>query len=162
MKKNNHQLTLLLLICLTVAIWATNERPQHLKENEINNFPIIQQPDEISCGPTCCAMIIEYYTQEKPDIEIIKKYAKTTWYSDDNTKIGMTIPFYIKIALSKYGIESDIKKGNLDLLKAYVDNNRPPIVLLRSGLQYWHYVVVIGYNENQITVSNRSPKPTEI
>ena len=56
--------------------------------------------------------------------------------------------------MDKFGIPSTMQKGRLIDIKYYVSQNRPIIVLLRSGYQYWHYVVVIGYTETKLTIAD--------
>jgi len=122
-------------------------------ECKLKNFIVIQQPDQISCGPTSCAMVLKYYGKNV-SIEEIKKIAKTTWYKSKEAEIGMTAPEYIETALKHFGVSSKLKIGNLNDLKAYIEQNRPPIVLLRSGKATWHYVVVIGYSPTKFTIAD--------
>jgi predicted double-glycine peptidase len=66
----------------------------------------------------------------------------------------MTIPDYVAFCLESHGIPARLESGNIHKLKRYVSNDRPPIVLLRSGNRYWHYVVVIGYNQDKIMIAD--------
>lgn len=151
---NKNTFTVVLLILILAGFWATSDRPSHLASNSIENFPIYTQPDEISCGPTCCAMLIKYYKQRDVNIEDLKKEAYTSWFHYKGKEFGMTIPSFLEKTLCESGIPAKLIKGNLDLAKACVDQDRPPVVLLRSSEKTWHYVVVVGYTENEITLAD--------
>ena len=64
-----------------------------------------------------------------------------------DTKFGMTLPTGIKACLDGYGVPSTVRRGSLDELRKLIDQDRPPIVLVRSGVKTWHYVVVAGYQD---------------
>lgn len=121
----------------------------------VKNFPQLTQPDDITCGPTSIAMVLRYYGRNV-GIEELRYKAKTTWFEYKNKAIGMTSPEYLVSVLKEYGIDSALQQGNLRSLKYYVSQNRLPIVLLRSGDRSWHYVVIIGYDQSSILVSDPS------
>lgn len=113
---------------------------------ELKNFPILKQPDDISCGVTCAAMVLQYYN--KPvSIEEVSNIALTQ-------KIGMTLPILLGKAMKVLGLNNKIKTYNIKQLKINICNNDPVIVLLRSSASTWHYVVVIGYDESNIIVAD--------
>lgn len=126
------------------------------EQSKIENFPLYEQPDGISCGPTSCRMLLEYYGHQYP-LDEIRKVTKTDWWLDEENDIeigGSTIE-YVKEAMNHFGVPSTIKKCSIEDLKQLVYEKRPPIVLLRSGDgPYWHYVVAIGYTEDQIIVAD--------
>jgi len=66
----------------------------------------------------------------------------------------MTAPDYIPVILKEYGVSAKLRYGRLGKVKHYVSQDRPVIVLLRSGYQTWHYVVVIGYDAEKIIVAD--------
>ena len=45
----------------------------------------------------------------------------------------------------------------MDHVKLYVSENRPPICLIRSSNITWHYVIVVGYNDEDETISLVDP-----
>lgn len=117
----------------------------------INNLKAIHQPDDISCGPTSIAMLLDYYNIDKT-IDEIKSHTITEWLTLNDKKIGMTDPKQMGVALKECGLKSMSERGTLDRLKEVISKNKPIIALLRSGQYTWHYIVVIGYNENNITI----------
>ena len=136
-------------IILGAVLWRDfrNHFP-HKEENLLSDFPVLKQPDGISCGPTSAAMALNYLGREAT-IEGLKSKAKTTWYKSGDTEIGMTAPDVLAKA-----IPGKLKTGSLDEIKYHIDQNKPVIVLLRSGQTTWHYVVVIGYTEDNITMAD--------
>jgi ABC-type bacteriocin/lantibiotic exporter with double-glycine peptidase domain len=110
-------------------------------------------------------MVLEKYGF-KIDLQTIKKHAKTEWYKGKiwgkESEIGLTTPDYLQLAMNNLGIKSEIKRGSVDQLKYYVDQKRPPVVLVRSGKNLWHYVVVIGYTEKTMIVADPSGGRREI
>jgi ABC-type bacteriocin/lantibiotic exporter with double-glycine peptidase domain len=92
------------------------------------------------------------------DVELnqVKEKTKTEWLVYKEQSIGMTSPDYISRTLGEFGVKSRMKSGSMKLLKHYVSENKPVIVLLRSSGTTWHYVVVIGYNEFMVTVADPS------
>ena len=122
-------------------------------EYKLENITIYKQPDGISCGPTSCAMVLKLYGKDV-SIEDIKKVAKTTWYKSNEAEIGMTAPEYIETALKHFGVPCKLKTGDLNDLKAYIERDRPPIVLLRSSKTTWHYVAVIGYTRTGFAIAD--------
>lgn len=145
------------LVALAVGLRHYFSHYHHHKDaNELKHledFPILKQPDGISCGPTSATMILRYLGHDV-EIEEVKKKSKTTWYSSGDTKIGMTAPDVLARAIRSYKVPAMLKTGNLDEIKCRIDENRPVIVLLRSGQTTWHYVVVIKYTEENITVAD--------
>jgi hypothetical protein len=98
-------------------------------------------------------MVLNYYGV-KATVDDVVAVAKTRWYKKKGgTEIGGTTPEYVKIAFDKFGVRSLIERGaTLDKLKWYVSQGRPAVVLVRSGPNMWHYIVIIGYdNDNVIT-----------
>lgn len=145
---------LIVAVLILAAAQLVRKTPPNIPEEfQVSNFPVFEQLDQISCGPTSCRMLLKYYGEDIK-IEDIKKAAKTTWFKHDDVEIGMTTPEYIKVALDKYEVKSEIKQGNITDIKVALIDNRPPIVLLRSGQEIWHYVVVIGFKPNTIIYAN--------
>jgi len=164
MEKTKAWKWLLIIGILLVAAYQIsykNKIYSYPPEYEINNFPLISQPDDISCGPTSIAMNLKLYGIEK-DIEEIKTQAKTEWFDINGFKIGGTSPEYIKIAMSYFGIDCYVERGDMNTLKYYVSQNRPPIVLVRSSRETWHYVVVTGYTKDSIIISDPAGGEREV
>jgi hypothetical protein len=119
---------------------------------DLGDFPLITQPDGISCGPTCCAMVLKYYGKSA-GIGPLKTAAGTRFYEGPNLtgqkiRVGMTHPSGIQKALADYGLLATVQRGTIDDIVDLVNRNRPPILLVRSGTDTWHYVVAIGHRYN--------------
>ncbi len=114
----------------------------------LRNFPILKQPDPISCGPTCCSMLLQYYGIHA-NIEDVKQTAGTRLLKFGKDEIGFTWPSRVKKALYEHGLESEMKRrATLSDVVDLINRNRPPIMLVRSSARTWHYVVAIGRRGN--------------
>ncbi len=120
---------------------------------EISGFNFVTQPDNITCGPTSALMVLQKYNKNVT-MEQIRLATKTTWVTYKNSNVGMTSPEYVSRVLKQFGISAHMSHGTIDDLKFFVSQKRPPIVLLRSGKNTWHYVVVIGYSKNQFFIAD--------
>jgi ABC-type bacteriocin/lantibiotic exporter with double-glycine peptidase domain len=122
----------------------------------MNNFmDLLQQPDDITCGPTSAVMLMRFYGINS-SISDVKKKTRTVWYSYDGKDIGMTAPEMIRISLISYGLNAKLNTGNMRDLKNKVSLGKPCIVLVRSWEWGWHYVVVFGYGDGVIYFANPS------
>ncbi len=133
----------------------------HPDSYEVKNFKFLEQPDQITCGPTSVTMLLKTYGKDAT-IDKVKAKTKTQWFKWNGAAIGMTSPEMLVVAMNHFGVKSKMKKGNLDQLKYYVSQNRPPVVLVRSGRLLWHYVIVIGYNEKQIIIADPASGKREV
>ena len=125
----------------------------HPESHEVADFPLIEQPDQITCGPTSAAMLLQKYGKTVT-IDEVKAQTKTQWFTHTDKPVGMTSPEYIALAMNHFGVPSQMMQGDINRLKHYVSQNKPSVVLLRSGKLYWHYVVVVGYDENNIIIAD--------
>jgi predicted double-glycine peptidase len=152
---------IVLFTTLVAFILAFNFPFDHPPQYEIDGISYIQQPDQITCGPTSLTMLLHRYGK---DVELadVKAQTKTQWFTYDNKPVGMTSPEYISVAMNKLGVRARMIQGNMNQLKYFVSKRRPPIVLLRSGQLTWHYVLVIGYNENSIIIADPASGEREI
>jgi ABC-type bacteriocin/lantibiotic exporter with double-glycine peptidase domain len=124
------------------------------KKHYVENFPLVEQPDQITCGPTSALMLLKFYGNDKVTLDQVKSQSKTHWFNYDNTPIGMTAPDVLSNALTKLGLPCKMVKGEISQLKKMISEDRPPIVLVRSGEYTWHYVVAVGYDEKTIVVAD--------
>lgn len=134
-------------------VWAFNFPFNHPPSYEVDGFEYIEQPDNITCGPTSTLMLLKRYGKDYT-LDEVKDSTKTQWLTYNDQPIGMTSPEYLPIAMTKMGLPSLMLRGDLKRLKYYISQRRPVIVLLRSGELTWHYVVVIGYTEDVIVVAD--------
>ena len=110
-------------------------------------LPTYRQPDQTSCGPTCCRMVLAYYGIPA-GVSSLKTAAGTRWIQVGNFDFGMSLPFGLVRALNQKGLPSQMARmgDGLQSVRNLIDQNRPPILLVRSGPETWHYIVVIGYD----------------
>jgi len=142
-------------VLLFLSFWAIRyfENHDHPIVYEIADFPVIKQPDQITCGPTSALMVLSYY-QKTVTMDEIKVLTKTEWVDVKGKPLGMTSPDYIARALRNYNLSVKMRVGNLEMVKHYVSQNKPVIVLVRSDKVLWHYMVVIGYTEDKVILAD--------
>lgn len=141
------------IICAFILYFGGWEDRIHPNEYIIAFNSPLKQPDHITCGPTSAAMILNHYGKIS-NIDEIKKFSKTVWLKYNSQDIGMTSPDYLPIAMFQCGLPSVLKYGNLHVLKHYVSQNKPCIVLVRSGEALWHYIVVYGFNQEKMMIAD--------
>ena len=143
-------------LCLFLFLVLTSKLRKDYPLRYMNNFiDFLQQPDDITCGPTSTAMLLRFYSKNV-SIEEVKKITKTVWFSYDGKDFGMTAPELIRNALDHYGCNAILSNGFIKDLKRVLSKGKPCIVLVRSGEYSWHYIVVVGYNEEMIFYANPS------
>lgn len=109
-------------------------------------FPeVIEQPDQISCGPTAVAMVLQYYGINA-GIGPLKTAAGSRWIQAGDFKLGLTLPLGVLKALQSRGVGANVYNGGLRDLTNAIDEGKPPILLVRSARGLWHYIVVTGYS----------------
>lgn len=119
----------------------------------ITNFKAIAQPNQIACGPTCISMVLERY-KVRNDLNHVINLTKTKWFSFKGEPFGLTIPDYMIVSMNTLGVKAKQRNGNLDRLKHFISQNKPVIVLVRGGFKTWHYLVVIGYDKETVTIAD--------
>jgi len=153
---NRHKWSLLATVLLIVVLSFNYEQllsVQYPDSFYIKNFPLLEQPDQITCGPTSVAMLLQHYGKDTT-IQQAKEMAKTEWFSYKDQVIGMTSPDFIRVALRRFGVQAQMQRTTLPHLKYYISQSRPPVVLVRSSDKTWHYVVAIGYDEKKIYLAD--------
>jgi hypothetical protein len=148
-------LIFILAFVLIGCIFQSQLEYEHPLAYEITPFACESQPDSITCGPTSAAMVLSWYGYPHT-CQTVQGYTKTKWFEYDGEEIGMTVPEYIVGAMERLGVETKLRHGKLSQLKHFVSQNKPVIVLVRSGEFYLHYCVVIGFDENYITIADPS------
>ena len=156
MSRNIRWAYFVLFLISGIVIYNEISKPVYPDRFFISKFPLIKQLDQISCGPVAATMLLSFYGEEVEVFEV-KIKTKTKWFSYKGEEVGMTSPDYVASVLSYYGVYSVVKKSDLDHVKLYVSENRPPICLIRSSKTTWHYVVAVGYNDEEETISLADP-----
>ena len=112
---------------------------RYLPHNGGNDFIIMEQFDK-NCGPNSVQMLLYYYRKHRR--------LKDIWKAGDiNTVAFGTVPNELRQALSELGVPAHwYSRRTLDNLRRYIDENRPPIILLRLSNRGYHWVVAVGYN----------------
>lgn len=116
----------------------------------ILTFPELRQNFQYDCGASALQSIFAYYGIDIRE-EILMKKLKTT------KRYGTKINNIKEVALG-YGFKVDIKEMDLDMLKNYIKQKTPVILLLQAwsdkkvnykkNKDNGHYVVAIGYDKN--------------
>jgi len=109
------------------------------------NVPHLQQAKPAWCLPACLAMVTAYWEHPlyQPDI--------AQWL--DTTDIGT--PSSRVQRLNKRGFDVLYLNGSLAQLKAWIEQNVPCILFIRTGeLSYWqldtpHAVVLAGFSQEE-------------
>lgn len=148
-------LAILATIGISVATYKSDVFLSSPEAHVIEKFPLIKQPDQITCGPTSALMLLKYYDNDVT-LDLVKSKSKTHWFDYGSEPIGMTAPDVLVGALNVLGLPSTMMEGDIPSLKKFISNDRPPIVLIRSGEYTWHYVVVIGYDKDNVIVADPS------
>jgi len=154
--KYRDQIIIGVIIFCAIVIGTHSSIGKHHPPNyKIDINHLIQQPDDITCGPTSVSMLMYYYNLDV-SVNDVKKITKTVWYNWSGHDIGMTSPNFIVSALKFYGFNSKMKYGKIIDLKHTISNGKPCIVLVRSGEWNWHYVLACGYDTEYIFFANPS------
>ncbi len=148
------------IVVIIVLVWTLVAMlvfyPKHVQfseSHEVGGFVLIQQPDHITCGPTSTTMLLNRYGV-KVTLDEVRVVTKTTWFKWNGKDVGTTSPDFIELALRKFGVPARLRASNMDNLRWYIDHDRPPIILLRSGPMMFHYVVATGYNKEFIIIAD--------
>lgn len=152
MRKNLPQL-LIFCVFMLVIIFYYGQNQNHPSSYQIQEFELIAQPDEVTCGPTSALMVLKSY-DINPSLREVSEKTKTHWFTYKGRQIGATTLEYIVLAMRHFGLDSEIIRGNVDLLKYYVSQNRPVICHVRTGRFMSHFLVVIGFDNNNIIIAD--------
>ncbi len=143
----------LVFLFLVFAFCFFRCEESHPDRCSVPDFVYLSQPDQITCGPTCAAMLLNYYEIDVT-VEEVGEKCRTRCFVWNGENIGMTSPHYLAWSLDHFGIPAKVVRGRLSSLKKFISEERYPIVLVRSGDVLWHYMVAIGYNETHIAFAD--------
>jgi len=149
---------------LLLSYWFSKNRTQQYTYPEVHEIvfeTLIEQPDDITCGPTSTTMVLNRYGIDVK-LNDVESKTKTEWFHYGRKPVGMTSPEFIASAMTHFGVSAKLKRGSIAELKYYVSTGKPVIVLVRSGQTTWHYVVVVGYTKEIIIIANPSSGKVEM
>lgn len=149
--KNTVFTVMTVLLLLTTAQFASGTAvlidglsipPGKSKPEKGGNAFITLEQMGSTCGPTSLEMVLHYYGKWVTQADI--------WRAGDiHTVLIGTFPGEMKQALNGLGVPADWYEWGDDpfgRLRHYVDESRPPCILLRWKAVQYHWVVVVGYN----------------
>lgn len=145
--------SLVVALVIGILLYGKLTERDHPDEYYIPFDTLISQPDDITCGPTSATMVLNRYGKNLT-VDEVQKITKTRWITYKGKNYGTTAIDYMAIGLRHFGLPAKVTTGNIHNLKYYVSQNKPVIVVLRSGTYLWHYVVVIGYDKDNIQVAD--------
>jgi hypothetical protein len=102
-------------------------------------------PDDTDqCGPATLASLLVFW-----EIPADPKTLKEEIYI---ARLKGSLPIDLLLAAQKRGLEAEIQRGELDLLKSELGRGHPLVAFLNLGLSLFplgHYVVVTGYDDQR-------------
>ena len=104
-----------------------------------NDFIIMEQFDK-NCGPNSVQMLLYYHRKHRR--------LKDIWRAADIDTVAFgTVPSELRQALNESGVPAHwYSRRTLDDLRQYIDENRPPMMILRLSNRGYHWVVAVGYD----------------
>ena len=104
-----------------------------------NDFIMMEQFDS-NCGPNSVQMLLYYYRKHRR--------LKDIWKAADIDTVALgTSPSELRQALNTSEVPAHwYSRKTLDDVRRYIDENRPPILLLRLSNSGYHWVVAVGYD----------------
>lgn len=114
---------------------------------KIKHYP---QEFEVGCLAACAQMVLESL-----GLMYVQRGLHQLF---EPTSLG--VPFSRIARLQRYGLQIDLKQGDLPDILQVIDQDIPPIIFLRTGdLDYWHAdvqhaVVVVGYDDNDMLLND--------
>ncbi|MDT8718938.1 hypothetical protein IAI10_19995 [Clostridium sp. 19966] len=134
--------------CLLYALRSTACKKDKISIKPPKNFYILNnvlQEKQIhnECSGYSSAFLLRYFGKSAAGIDV---------YNEMKFKIpssGYALPFSILEVLSRHGIDYRIMRGNLQTLKARLSLGKPLIVLIGYGLEWQHYITLLGYDEEK-------------
>lgn len=119
---------------------GSGEYPQSFHIALPNKFE--QQPPN-QCSAYATAYILRNFGQEAQGEEVYKKIPFKIPIS------GYVLPKGIITYMKSFGLKPEIWRGELPILKSKLSEGVPVIVLIGKGLQWQHYMTLVGYDSEK-------------
>ncbi len=136
---------LFLCSCAEIMLYSSPDDPNSYLLKGIKQ--IYQEKNQ--CGPTSLAIIFRYYKNQTPLSEIDRATRNKRSYTNPDVMVDYAI---------RQGFVAERKIiEDVNLLKAYIKNDVPVIVLTRFNpkkLRSGHYVVLIGYTSKGFIIQD--------
>lgn len=106
--------------------------------------PCLRQPDDTGCLPTCVRAVLSYQGREVEHAEVSRWCRSST--------LG-TVAELAAQGLAEQGVDAElVQADSLEELASFLDEGRPPIVLLYEAPGWSHAVVLCAVDERTVTV----------
>ena len=131
----------------------------YLFENKQLDFPTARQNNHTDCGSTSVQTMLAYYGIDERQDDLDKKLKLD--------KDGVSYTNMIKL-FHKYNLKTDFGPMNQIILKNYLDESIPVIILIqaykdnntkthtRDNYENGHYVTVTGYDDTKFIIEDPS------
>jgi ABC-type bacteriocin/lantibiotic exporter with double-glycine peptidase domain len=109
----------------------------------IERVPFVKQEPKW-CGPAALASVLRFYGLDITQQAIAKEIALPN---------GEVLNLDLKLYARRKGFRAESRRGNLDLLKLWIDRDVPVISQMRLGgiaSRAYHFVVVYGFDERKL------------
>ncbi len=145
-------LALLTFFLHSCAAVSNGNIPESRQNRIISNVPFHAQED-YQCGPASLAGVMNYWKIDVAPDDIAKEiYSKSA---------KGTLNIDMVIYSQRKGLIAEQYSGGIKDLKKNIDSGYPLIVLVDYGFwvyQLNHFMVVVGYNEDEVIVNSGKDK----
>ena len=129
----------------------------YLFENKLLDFPTGRQNNHTDCGSTATQTMLAYYGIDQRQDDLDKEL--------NLSKDGVSYTNMIKV-FEENGLKTSSGRMNQDILKGFLDENTPVIILIQAykddknytenSYKDGHYVTLTGYDNNKFIVEDPS------
>jgi len=131
----------------------------HLFENKLIDFPTSRQDNKNSCGSSVVQTMLAYYGMDERQDDLSKELKLS--------KDGVSYINMLKV-FEKKDLKTSSGRMNQDILKQYLDENIPVIILIqaykdntnkpytRDNYNDGHFIVLTGYDDTKFIVEDPS------
>jgi hypothetical protein len=145
-------ISLLLFVVSIVTNILSAEWSKQVIIPHLEKMPALVQPDGHTCGPTCGAMLLQYYGKFITITTMAdKNHARTSWFKVGPIQFsendwGYTHPRDLRDAISKEGVANtlDWTCSAKQIIDA-IDQGKPVLALVRPSGGSYHWIIIVGY-----------------